>query len=645
MCGITGIFSEWGISGDQVATMAATLRHRGPDDGDVWMDDGVGIALGHRRLAIVDLSPAGRQPMQSACGRFILVFNGEIYNHLELRRTLDTEVRGQSWRGHSDTETLLAAFVAWGLAETLKRCVGMFALALWDRKEHMLYLARDRMGEKPLYYGRIGKTFAFASELKALRRIPGFDNPIDRNALALFMQFGYVPAPHSIYCDISKLEPGTTLTVSRSDIAANRILKPEVWWSIGDVARAGIQDPIEDEAEALSVLEVALNKAVAGQMIADVPLGAFLSGGVDSSTLAALMQAQSSRPVKTFTIGFDEKAFDESSHAAAVARHLGTDHHEIRVSLADAQAVIPQLHALYDEPFADSSQIPTFLVCQAARSKVTVALTGDGGDELFGGYNRYFWGQRIWNRVGRMPFAMRRIAGQGIQTIPPAIWDRIGRLAPIAARLGDKAHKLGICLQTIRSSDELYRSLVTEWPREQELVYGAGNVRSNLDDAQTIWGVTDLEQRMMLWDMLSYLPGDILTKVDRAAMGVSLETRVPLLDHRVVELAWRLPLGMKIREGQGKWALRQVLYKHVPRELIERPKTGFAIPVGLWLRGPLRDWADTLLDEQRLRSQGYLDPAPIRERWMEHLSGRRDWTPSLWTVLMFQSWLEQYGTN
>jgi len=626
--------------------MADTLHHRGPDDSGVWEDSEAGVALGHRRLAIVDLSPAGHQPMQSACGRFVLVFNGEIYNHFELRHALDMQARGPAWRGHSDTETLLAAFVAWDVVETLGQCVGMFALALWDRKERTLHLARDRMGEKPLYYGRVGGAFAFASELKALHRVPGFDNAIDRDALSQFMQFGYVPAPHSIHRDIFKLPPGTVLTVSAGDVAARRIPEPEAWWSVADTARAGLRNPIEDEAEALSTLEAALNEAVAGQMLADVPLGAFLSGGVDSSAVVALMQAQSSRPVKTFTIGFDERSFDESPHAAAVAKHLGTDHHEMRVSVADAQAVIPQLPALYDEPFADSSQIPTFLVCRAARSRVTVTLSGDGGDELFGGYNRHLWAQRLWRRLGALPRPLRAALGRTILTVPTPGWDRMAGAVPGGmSRLGEKAHKVGEGLKVAGSLEEFYRSTAGIWPRGVAVASAAQVLPAQSGDTAIVRDILAPEQQMMLWDMLTYLPDDILAKVDRAAMGVSLETRVPFLDHRVVELAWRLPLRMKIRDGQGKWALRQVLYKHVPRELIERPKAGFGIPVGLWLRGPLRDWAEALLDERRLRTQGFLDPAPIRARWVEHLSGRRDWTPSLWTVLMFQSWLDRYEAN
>ena len=645
MCGITGLWSPAGGTEPElhagVALMAAALAHRGPDDEGVWTDGEAGIGLGHRRLSILDLSPAGHQPMLSADGRFVLVFNGEIYNHLDLRRRLAAERRAPQWRGHSDTETLLAAVATWGLAETLKQSIGMFALALWDRQVRTLHLARDRMGEKPLYYGRIGRAFGFASELKALRVAPGFNAPVDRDALALFLQFGYVPAPRTIHRDIFKLPPATLLTLTAADMAAGDPPEPQPYWSVVDAARAGLADPIRDEREAVTALEEALKDAVAGQMISDVQLGAFLSGGVDSSTIVALMQAQSSRPVQTFTIGFDEKAYDESAHAAAVARHLGTEHHEMRVCAADALAVIPRLPDLYDEPFADSSQIPTFLVCAAARRKVTVALSGDGGDELFGGYNRYFWVPRTWSRIGALPFPVRRLLGRGIQALPPGIWDGLGGLLLNVAQVGDKAHKLSVGLSMARSEDDLYRSLVTEWPHDGGVVREAGQPGSRIEDRNLTESLPEVEQRMMLQDMLTYLPGDILTKVDRAAMGVSLETRVPFLDHRVVELAWRLPLHMKVRKGQGKWALRQVLYKHVPRELIERPKVGFGIPVGIWLRGPLRDWAETLLSEARLRSQGYLDPAPIRRRWREHLSGRHDWTASLWSVLMFQTWLER----
>lgn len=646
MCGITGIFSANGFSGQQLAdagaAMSRQLHHRGPDDDGVWHDAACSIVLAHRRLSILDLSPAGHQPMQCASGRYVLVFNGEIYNHLALRAELQAAGHAPDWRGHSDTETLLAGFAAWGIAATLQRAVGMFAIALWDRAERRLSLARDRLGEKPLFYGWVRGAFVFGSELKALRAYPGFDNPVSRDALASYLQYCAVPAPYSIYQDIFKLEPGCVLSLDALSLASKTV-QSAPYWRFTHAVRRGLAAPIQNEAEAVAALEAALREAVALQAVADVPLGAFLSGGVDSSTIVALMQAQSTRPVQTFTVGFDEAGFDESPHALAVAQHLGTEHHALRVTAADARAVIPQLHAMYDEPFADSSQIPTHLVCRAARSRVTVALSGDAGDELFGGYNRYIWGQRVWNRMRRIPQGLRRGVAGGIAGVPMLAWDALGRALPGTqgvVRLGDKAHKLAHRLRNVQSLDHLYGSLVTEWPQGADLVRGAGRLPTRLDDASLVAGVPEPEHRMMLWDTLTYLPDDILTKVDRAAMSVSLETRVPFLDHRVVELAWRLPLHMKIRNGQGKWALRQVLYKYVSRELIERPKAGFGIPVGQWLRGPLRDWAEGLLDEVRLQREGYFDPAPIRQVWQQHLSGRHDWTPRLWCVLMFEAWLE-----
>jgi asparagine synthase (glutamine-hydrolysing) len=628
--------------------MAGRIAHRGPDDAGVWVDERAGIALAHRRLSILDLSPAGHQPMQSASGRFVLVFNGEIYNHLAMRRELEgvdcrASLAMTRWRGHSDTETLLAGFEAWGIEETLKKTVGMFAIALWDKAECRLTLVRDRLGEKPLFYGWVHGTFVFGSELKALRAYPGFDNPVSRDALALYLQFCTVPAPYSIYQDIFKLEPGCMLSLNAKGLAGKTV-RVEPYWRFTDAVRQGLAAPIQSETEAVAALEAALCESVALQVLADVPLGAFLSGGVDSSTIVALMQAQSSKPVQTFTVGFDEAGFDESPHALAVARHLGTEHHALRVTAADARSVIPLLPSMYDEPFADSSQIPTYLVSKAARQHMTVALSGDAGDELFGGYNRYFWGQRVWNRLGWMPPVLRQGLGAGIQQVPAKAWDVLGRALPGAhgiGRLGDKAYKLANRLTTVQSVDDLYRSLVTVWPKPTDVVRGASRLLTKLDDASLVVGVPEAEHRMMLWDTLTYLPNDILTKVDRAAMSVSLETRVPFLDHRLVELAWRLPLQMKIRGGQGKWALRQVLYKYVPRELIERPKAGFGIPVGQWLRGPLREWAEALLDEVRLEREGYIYPAPIRQKWAEHLSGQRDHTTSLWAVLMFQAWLAE----
>lgn len=670
MCGISGIFH--GRAGDSslpgvMARMSDQLLHRGPDDSGIWVDEPVGLALGHRRLAILDLSPAGHQPMHSACSRFVLAFNGEIYNHLQLRAELEGAGHAPVWRGHSDTETLLAGIAAWGLEKTLQRCVGMFAMALWDRQTRTLQLARDRFGEKPLYYGWVGQgagqAFVFASELKALRAYPGFANPVSREALALYMRLMYVPAPHSIYQGIYKLEPGCVLSIN-GDLPPAPGMAPrppltsgglslQRWWALGDAVLAGAQNLITDEVEAINTLEQRLADAVRLQSLADVPLGAFLSGGVDSSAIVALMQAQSSRPVKTFTIGFDQAGFDESPHALAVARHLGTEHEEMRVTVAMAQAVIPALPDMYDEPFADSSQIPTHLVCKAARQQVTVALSGDAGDELFGGYNRYFWGPRIWRRLAWMPAGARRALGAAISAVPVAGWDALSRpvnaLLPAGkgiAQAGDKAHKLAVRLHSVRNMDDLYLSLVSEWQDPAQVVRGAGVDRvveppCLLDDPLPAQGMQASQLRMMYRDSLTYLPDDILCKVDRAAMAVSLETRVPFLDHRVAELAWQLPLHMKIRGNEGKWALRQVLYKHVPRELIERPKAGFAIPVGEWLRGPLRDWAENLLGEQRLQAEGYFYPAPIRQKWVEHLSGRRDHTTSLWAVLMFQTWLER----
>ena len=649
-------------------TLAISLR--GPDDAGAWADEQSGVALGHRRLSIVDLSPAGHQPMASAGGRFVIAFNGEIYNHQELRSELTAAGAAPAWRGHSDTETLLAGFEHWGIEYTLRRSVGMFAIAVWDTQHRTLTLARDRFGEKPLYYGWVGqgadRALVFGSELKALRTYPGFDNPVCREALAQYLRFMYVPAPRSIYQDIYKLEPGCLLTIQGQvpDSAPAQPLRPgqnhvalqlKRWWSFSETVEQATDAPLHDEAEALRLLEQRLTEAVKLQSLADVPLGAFLSGGVDSSTIVALMQRESSRPVKTFTIGFDEAGFDESPHALALARHLGTEHHEMRVSARMAQDVIPSLPHMYDEPFADSSQIPTYLVSQAARKHVTVTLSGDAGDELFGGYNRYFWGPRIWNRLAWLPLPLRQTLGRMITAVPVSGWDALA--APLGAargtagvvRLGDKLHKLANRLQNVRDIDDLYQSLVSEWQDPTSLVIGANGAlvqepASFLDDALPARGAADDQLRMMYCDSISYLPDDILCKVDRAAMATSLETRVPFLDHRVVELAWRLPLHMKIRGNVGKWALRQLLYKHVPRELIERPKAGFAIPVGQWLRGPLRDWAEDLLSEPRLRAEGYLHPAPICQAWAEHLSGRRDHTAKLWAVLMFQAWLQQQGS-
>ena len=660
MCGIAGLLALGSGDTDRTSAilqnMTRSLAHRGPDAEGYWMEGEV--ALGHRRLSILDLSDAGAQPMRSESGCHVIVFNGEIYNHLDMRYDLAADGATPDWRGHSDTETLLAGITHWGLDETLQRAKGMFALALWDRSEKQFSLARDRMGEKPFYWGWAGQALVFGSELKALRAHPNCPTEVCRDALAQYLRFMYVPAPRSIHPGLYKLEPGTILTVDGAPPAGPPVnpIRPgghhgsigiRRYWDLNAEIQAGAQNQIEDEGDAVAALSEVLSKAVQRQMISDVPLGAFLSGGVDSSAIVALMQAQSERPVQTFTIGFDEAAFDESPYAAAVARHLGTEHTKLHVTDADARDVMPLLPDLYDEPFADSSQIPTYLVCSAARQHVTVALSGDGGDELFGGYNRYFWGPKIWDRFALLPHPLRQGLGKVISSIPLSVWDAAGskynRLRSGStgiSRLGDKVHRLGDRLRTVKTTDDLYRSLVSEWSLEAGIMLGISkDPTSQLDDPLPENGVDDPAMLMMVQDMRSYLPDDILCKVDRAAMGVSLETRTPFLDPDVIALSTRLPMAMKIRDGQGKWALRQVLYQHVPREIIERPKAGFAIPIGIWLRGPLRDWAEEFLSYERIEKDGFFDPEIICQTWAEHLSGRRDWTTRLWAILMFQVWL------
>lgn len=618
--------------------MANTLTHRGPDDGGVWSDASAGVALAHRRLSILDLSPAGHQPMASPSGRYVLAFNGEIYNHRDLRARLG----GMSWRGHSDTETMLAAFEAWGVERTLRQSVGMYAFALWDCRQRTITLARDRLGEKPLYYGWCGDSFLFGSELKALHAHPDWCSEVSRGALSSFMRYGYVPAPHSIWRGISKLLPGTFLTIS-ADAPGGVLPTPVFYWRARDVAMAD-RRPEFDDAQASHELDALLRDAIGGQMVADVPLGAFLSGGVDSSVIVALMQAQSTRPVRTFSIGFAEDDYNEAVHAKAVAAHLGTDHTELYLSPGDALGVIPRLPDMYDEPFGDSSQIPTHLVAAMARKCVAVSLSGDGGDELFGGYNRYFLGSAMWRGISPVPQAVRHGASNALSALSPMTWDRIGRMLPHRLRqpmLGDRVHKLASVLGA-STSDEVYRWLVSHEREPGSLVVGASDLPLWADAEAASFSRTDVAERMMFSDLVSYLTDDILCKVDRAAMATSLETRVPLLDHRVVEFALKLPRSMKIRNRQGKWLLRQVLYRYVPKELIERPKQGFGIPLDAWLRGPLREWAETLLDERRLRREGYLQPGPIRQKWQEHLSGRRNWQHWLWNILMFQAWRERW---
>ena len=654
MCGIAGIFSRQGEEWKTVVSaMVQAIRYRGPDDSGVWCDHSAGVTLGHARLSILDLSPEGHQPMASGSGRYVISYNGEIYNFTELRSEL--EAAGAKFRGHSDTEVMLAAFEEWGLERAVRRFVGMFAFALWDRERRTLTLVRDRVGIKPLYFGWAGKTFLFGSELKALRAYKGFHAEIDRGALASFMRVGYVPAPLSIYKHVYKLSAGCVLTVGARELettegfspdpdASYATWKPVRYWSAKEYAEAGCAFPFKkSEAEAVEQLDGLLRNAVGLRMTADVPVGAFLSGGIDSSLVVALMQAQSSRPIRTFTVGFHEAEYNEAIYARKVAEHIGTDHTELYISPEQARAVIPRLPAMYDEPFADSSQIPTFLVSELARRHVTVGLSGDGGDELFAGYNRYFWGRRLWRYLDLMPPSIRCGLAGGITSLSPAAWtnffERFGWFFPVVAKPGDKFHKLAALL-ALPDPDTMYLGMISLWKDPAEIVVQGVEPLTPLTDRANWATLQDFTMRMMYLDLITYLPDDILTKVDRASMAVGLEARVPLLDHRVVEFAWRLPLSFKIRqEGQGKWLLRRVLDRYVPRQLIERPKMGFGVPLDVWLRGPLREWAEELLDEQQLHREGYLHPAGIRGKWAEHLSGKRNWQYPLWNVLMFQAWL------
>ena len=645
MCGIAGYWDTKNTREhplEILSRMGAALAHRGPDDSGTFHDVGVGIGLAFRRLSILDLSVEGHQPMFSASGRYIMVFNGEVYNFEEIR----TEVGTHKWRGHSDTEVMLEAFGRWGVEPAVQRFVGMFAFALWDRQERKLYLVRDRLGIKPLYYGRVGSAFVFASELKAIWRHPDFNGEIDRNSLALYMRHNYVPSPHCIYKGLHKLQPGCILTLD-SLTATPQIRR---YWSAKEIAQQGKESQLQiSEAEAVEQLHELLLRAVRLRMIADVPLGAFLSGGVDSSAVVALMQAQSQRPVKTFTIGFHEEGYNEATDAKRVAEHLGTDHTEMYLTSKDGLDVVPLLPTMYDEPFSDSSQIPTYLVSKLARRSVAVSLSGDGGDELFGGYNRYALTKQIWNFMKPVPKAIRTLAASAVRAVPPDRMDTAFRmLRPLLPKAlhhgtpGDKAHKLAGFLP-LDGPDAIYYRALSHSKNPSEIVLDSNEPGTIRECITELSANMPIEEVMMLTDLLQYLPDDILTKVDRASMAVSLEARVPYLDHRVVEFAWRLPLSMKLRRGKGKAILRRVLYRYVPPELVERPKTGFGIPLGAWLRGPLRDWAETLLDERRLRSEGYFDPGPIRRIWDAHLSGHGDWQYHVWDVLMCQSWLEVKG--
>ena len=647
MCGIAGIFT--GRAGDHRAVtqdMVRRIRYRGPDDAGIWCDEPVGVALGHARLSILDLSPAGHQPMASRSGRYVITYNGEIYNFLDLRA--DLERAGHQFRGHSDTEILLAAFEQWGVVAALERLNGMFAFGLWDRHERALTLVRDRLGEKPLYYGWAGEALVFASELKAFKACPRFNRDIDRNALALLLRHDCIPAPYSIYRDISKLPPASYVRFRAEHVASRRVPLLSTYWSPRERMDRR-SDFSGSESDAVARLEELLRQAIRLRMASDVPLGAFLSGGIDSSTVVALMQAQHTQPIRTFSIGFHEADFDEAPHAREIARRLGTDHTEHYVTAADALAVVPRLPVLFDEPFADSSQIPTVLLTQMARRYVTVALSGDGGDELFGGYNRYLWGGTLHRRIKWIPASLRPSVARMIRSLPPAEWDRWFRACslgfPSIKEPADKLYKLADMLSH-DNVDDLYYGFVSRWNDPATVVIGAKEPRTLLTDRAAWPNLKDFTMRMMYLDTVTYLPDDLLVKVDRAAMAVGLETRIPLLDHRLVEFAWELPVAMKIRRnGEGKWILRQLLKRYVPERCFVRPKMGFNVPLDAWLRGPLREWAEGLLDEKRLRREGYFQAEPIRRKWMEHLGGGINWQYHLWNVLMFQSWLESEGSR
>lgn len=643
MCGIAGIYdfrSRRTGDGMQITIdrMTDTLLHRGPDSRGTWSDVESGIALGHRRLAIRDLSPAGHQPMLSSCGRFVIVYNGEVYSHAEIGR--DLAHRGRALRGSSDTEVILEACAEWGVARTVDRLIGMFAFALLDRGTREITLARDRLGIKPLYWGMLGDLFLFGSELKAIRAADGWEPKLDRNALSAFMRHNYVPAPHSIYQEVHKLEPGTLLKLGPDK-------KPQLtrYWDLRSVVQRGRTAADLPEAAALEQLDTLLCDAVKRRMVADVPLGALLSGGVDSSLVTALMAEQSDRPINTFAIGFEERGFDEAPYARQIAMHLGTTHTELYVASQHVLGMVEKLPYWYDEPFADSSQLPTALVCELTRKHVTVALTGDGGDELFAGYSRYTHTLAQWKSHTSNMSPSRQLLANVANSSSAKTLSALLRLLPTGLGLSGIGRRWSEFANRVASNDPavLYRQVLSHWHEPDTIVIDGQEPKGTLWDPTIPTVVPDFLDRMQFLDTMTYLPDDILTKVDRASMSVALEARVPLLDHRVVEFAWQLPQHMKLREGQTKWALRQILYRRVPRNLIERPKMGFGVPLDQWLRGPLRSWADHLLGETRLKQQGLFNPDPIRARWRAHLDGT-NWGYPLWNVLMAQAWIDSNPT-
>jgi len=657
MCGFTGFLSCQEIDKtsikETIIQMSDELISRGPDDSGTWTSHQDQVAFGFRRLSILDLSSAGHQPMVSSNNRYVICFNGEIYNHLELRELFEATSKNISWKGNSDTETILYAIEQWGIKKTLKNISGMFAISIWDKEKKVLTLARDRFGEKPLYYGWSSGSFIFGSQLNALKKFPLFNNRISLLALAKYLQLNYVPAPLSIFEEIFKLEPGCYLELSLENLN-NKQIYIDQYWSLQDTIKQSKNSLIFDEHLIEKKLTTQLKKTIKQQMLSDVPLGAFLSGGIDSSLIVAIMQELSSEPIKTFTIGFDEKSFDESGYARQVAEFLGTDHKELIVDSHDAQEVIKKIPILYDEPFADSSQIPTYLVSELARKEVTVALSGDAGDEIFAGYNRYFWAPKIWNKISWIPFPLRRVLSKIIYFLPMRSWEIIESVLNFifrkyaVRRLGDKAYKLADRLEHVHDISDLYKSLISEWKDSSHLIKNFPKDSSLIDlEVGKLKGskieqsnLRDME-KMMYYDSITYLPDDILCKVDRASMGVSLESRVPFLDPKISEIAWSIPSSLKVKNGKSKSILRNILYSYVPKELIERPKSGFGVPVGEWLRKDLKDWAEKLISISILEDDGIFHPEVIRNIWDEHLSGKRDWTHRLWSILMFQAWLHQ----
>ena len=627
MCGITGVISKDSPCDDTIRGMANKISSRGPDSCGTWSERTIG--LGHRRLAVRDLTQAGHQPMNSPCDRYVLVYNGEIYNHLELRAELEKERGGFNWNGQSDTETLLAALRHWGIQGALERVNGMFAFALWDRYEETLFLGRDRMGEKPLYYGWNGGNFLFGSELKALSAHPAWKGEVDRNALALYLRHNYIPGPWSIYQGIWKLPPAHYVIVRRK---GEEIRGPICYWDLARSAEHGVNHSVDGPEKYQDELDSLLRDSVFRRMAADVPLGAFLSGGYDSTIVAAMMQAQSQRPIKTFSIGFHEQGYNEAQHAKAVSEYIGSEHTELYVTPEEAREVIPKIPKIYDEPFSDSSQIPTFLVSDLAKKDVTVSLSGDGGDELFYGYDRYFVADRLWSKLSKVPLSLRRLAAWIASNAPAFALERAMAVLPKRLRINHFADRLPKLAEILNhpTGESFYRVLVSHWKRPDQVVLGGKEPETLLNQRFQFPELPSLREQMMYFDQMTYLPGDNLVKIDRASMAVSLEVRVPLLDHRVVEFAWRVPTEFKYREGKGKWLLRQVLYRYVPQDLMDRPKMGFGVPIEHWLRGALREWAEELLDEKRLREEGFFDPAPIRRMWQEHVSGKRRWHYYLW---------------